>query len=406
MPFRLIHGLGERYSPLLFLSALGAGGLTVSFFMYLLFWVPHPQTPIPVFEDVLAAYAGQAVAGKLAIAVALLGIVVFALMHIRLLLWNIAEYAAFRRTAAYTSLRAGNGETQLLAVPLTLAMAVNVFFIIGAVFVPGLWSIVEYLIPAAMVVFLAIGAYALSLLLDFFARVFTLGGFDCAKNNSLAQMLPTFALAMVGVGLAAPAAFSGIRLVAGLSLIASSFFLTLAVILGAIKLVLGFRGMMDQGTTKESLPTLWIIVPILTVLTIALLRQDHALHAFFGGQAGAGDSLVFLSQMLAAQVFFGLLGWVVMRREGYFETYITGPERSPASYALACPGVALAVMAHFFMNKGLVAAGLIDKFGPAYWVLAAVAVVIQLATIWLVVKLNMKLLAAEPGSGRAERPAS
>ena len=405
MPFHLIHGLGERYSPLYFLAALGAGGLAVSFFMYLLFWVSHPQTPIPVFADVMAVYGEQGVVEQLAISAALLGIALFALMHFRLLLWNVAEYTAFQRTPAYRALREDNGETQLLAVPLTLAMSVNVCLILGAVFVPGLWSIVEYLIPAAMVAFLAIGVYALSLMLNFFARVFTVGGFDCAKNNSLAQMLPTFAFAMIGVGLAAPAAFSGIALVAGLSLIASSFFLTLAVVLGAIKLVLGFRGMMDQGTNKDSLPTLWIIVPILTVLTIALLRQDHALHVFFGEHQTAGGTLVFLSQMLAAQLFFGLLGWAVMRREGYFETYVLGPARSSASYALACPGVALAVMLHFFINKGLVDAGLVARFDAAYWVLSAVAVAIQLATIWLVVKLNLKLLTAEESGGATPHPA-
>ena len=37
--------MGARYSPLYFLAALGAGGLMVTFFMYLMFWVPHPGRP-------------------------------------------------------------------------------------------------------------------------------------------------------------------------------------------------------------------------------------------------------------------------------------------------------------------------------------------------------------------------
>jgi hypothetical protein len=44
--------------------------------------------------------------------------------------------------------------------PLALAMSVNVGFILGLTFVPGLWNIVEYMFPAAMVAFLAIGAIA------------------------------------------------------------------------------------------------------------------------------------------------------------------------------------------------------------------------------------------------------
>ena len=36
---------------------------------------------------------------------------------------------------------------------------------------------------------------------------------------------------------------------------------------------------------------------------------------------------------------------------------------------LICPGVALAAMQQFFINKGLVGIGLIDKFRAIYWLL-------------------------------------
>ena len=42
--------LREKFSPMCFLSALGAGGLSVSFFMYLMFLVPHPNTPMATFD--------------------------------------------------------------------------------------------------------------------------------------------------------------------------------------------------------------------------------------------------------------------------------------------------------------------------------------------------------------------
>ncbi|MEZ5716799.1 MAG: hypothetical protein R3D85_17605 [Paracoccaceae bacterium] len=46
----------DSYSPLYFLASLGAGGLAVTFFMFLFFWVPHPGRPVPIFEDVLSAF--------------------------------------------------------------------------------------------------------------------------------------------------------------------------------------------------------------------------------------------------------------------------------------------------------------------------------------------------------------
>ena len=57
------------YGPLYFLAALGAGGLTVTFFLYLMFWVPHVGRPVPIFEDIMAAFTAGFVVTKTMIAV-------------------------------------------------------------------------------------------------------------------------------------------------------------------------------------------------------------------------------------------------------------------------------------------------------------------------------------------------
>ncbi len=388
--------MGESYSPLYFLAALGAGGLVVTFFMWLLFWVPHPGRPVPVFEDILAALMAGGPALQSAIIAAWLGIAIFAIMHVRLLAWNIGELLRFRATPAYAALRCGNDETQLLAAPLTVAMTINVGFIIGLVFVPGLWGVIEYLFPLALIAFLAVGAWAIALLRDFWGRILTTGGFDCTRNNSFGQLLPAFALSMVGVGLAAPAAMSTQAWVAGVSYVLSSFFVVAALLLAAVKTVLGLRAMMEQGANRLSAPSLWIVVPIMTVIGIALMRQDHALHAHFGVESGAGETLARLTWFLALQLVFALWGLVVLRRFNYFGRFVTGPESSPGSYALVCPGVALAVMMQFFINKGLVGVGLVDKFGAAFWLVTLVALALQALTIWLVISLNRKHFGRAP----------
>ncbi len=390
MLFKMPHGLAERYSPLYFLAALGAGGIVVTFFMWLMFWVPHPGRPVPVFEDIMAALSAGPLPRQIAIFGAWAGIGVFAVMMIRVLLWNLGEFSGFRRTAAYATLKQGNDETQLLAAPLAVAMFINVCFIVGLVFVPGLWGIVEYLFPAALIAFLAVGVWALRLMDEFWGRILTAGGFDCSRNNSFSQLLPAFALAMVAVGLAAPAAFSEVALVAGLAYLASSLFVVIAVLIGVVKLFLGVRSMMEHGANPESAPSLWVVVPIVTVLTIAWMRQDHAMHVHFGSHSDAGMVFAFLTKMLAVQIAFAMFGWLVLRRLRYFGRFVTGPERSPGSYALVCPAVALAVMGQFFLNKGLVGVGLVDKFSLAYWVLTAVILTLQAAAIWLVFRLNAK----------------
>ena len=382
--------LGESYSPLYFLAALGAGGLVVTFFMWLLFWVPHAGRPVPVFEDVLAAFQQGDFPMQIAVGVAWFGIAFFTVIHLQLLIWNIGEFLRFRATPAYAALRNSNDETQLLAAPLTVAMTINVGFIVGLVFVPSLWDVVEYLFPFAIVAFLAVGAWALAILRDFWGRILTTGEFDCSRNNSFGQLLPAFALSMVGVGLAAPAAMSAQPWIAGLSYIVSSFFIVTAVLLAAVKLILGLRAMMEQGATPLSAPSLWIVVPIITVVGIAMMRQDHALHVHFGADGDAAEILTRLTWFLAVQIVFALWGLVVLRRFNYFERFVTGPEASAGSYALVCPGVALSVMVHFFLNKALVGTELVDKFSLAYWAVTLVALILQAATVWLLARLNRK----------------
>ncbi len=47
-------------------------------------------------------------------------------------------------------------------------------------------------------------------------------------------------------------------------------------------------------------------------------------------------------------------------------------------------------MTHFWLNTGLVAVGLITKFGLAYWALMAVALGFQIGMIILILYLNRR----------------
>lgn len=381
----------DSYSPLYFLASLGAGGLVVTFFMYLLFWVPHPGQPVPVFEDIMRAFSGGSVPLKAAIVLAVTGIAGFAFLNIKLLIWNLARLSEFRKTAAFERLVTSNGETQLLAMPLALAMTVNAGFILGLVFVPGLWSVVEYLFPLAMIAFGLIAYVAFRRIGDFLGRVLSDGGvFDVTANNSFAQLLPAFALAMTAVGMAAPAAMSTVPLTVGVSMVLSIALGTVAALYALVAAIVAFNSMLHHGTARESAPTLMIVVPILTVLGIMTLRQEHGLHTTFDAHGGVADSLVLTTTILAVQAVFLALGLLVLRRQKYADAYLRGDGNSAGAYALVCPGVALSVMLHFWVNKGLVGAGLIAKFGVAYWSLTSLALASQVAMIALVFLLNRR----------------
>jgi len=385
------HRPADTWSPLYFLASLGAGGLAVTFFMFLMFWVPHPGQPVPVFEDIFAAFANGGLAMQAAIVVAVTGIAGFAFLNIKLLIWNLGRLAEYRKTESYSKLVNSNGETQLLAMPLALAMTVNAGFIVGLVFVPGLWNVVEYLFPMAMIAFALIGYLAFRRIGFFLGRVLSDGGvFDVTANNSFAQLLPAFALSMTAVGMAAPAALSTVPVTVGVSLVLSIMLGAIAGLYALVAAIVALGSMLQHGTAKESAPTLMIVVPILTILGIMTMRQEHGLHTTFDAHAGMADTLILTTTILAVQAVFIALGLLVLRRQKYAEAFLRGDGNSAGSYALVCPGVALSVMLHFWINKGLVGAGLVAKFGVAYWSLTSLAIAAQVAMIALVFLLNKR----------------
>lgn len=387
-----LRSLGERYAPTYWLAALGNGGMTVTFFIWLNFLVPHPNTPIVTFDSIAALWAKTNVIGHILLLIALAGVAIFAIRHLQSLIWNLSEFSRFRRSSAYLQLRETNGAVMLMALPLTLAMTINVAFVSGAVFVPGLWNVVEYLFPFAMTAFLLVGVLALRTFADIFGRALANGHFDCTRNNNLTQLLAAFAFAMVGVGMAAPAAMSTVKLTIGLSVLGAIFFITASIVIALILLVLGVRSMLTNGLAVEAGPSLWMPIPLLTLIGIAMLRISHGLHNGFELHIESPHRLLITAVFFSLQLLVGLLGLSVLRRVGYFRTYLNGPARSPGAYGLICPAVGLFVFGMFFLHVGLVQNGLIEKFSPVYFVALAALAVVQVLGIITMFRLDRRLL--------------
>lgn len=383
------HNLGEKYNPLYFLAALGAGGLSVSFFMYINFMIPR-KGPMITFEQWYPVLL-QGNAQSALIVASLLGIVFFAFYHIKLLLWNIKEYKLFKTTEAYQKLKSTNAEVTLMTMPLTFAMTVNVMFVIGAVFVPGLWDVVEYLFPGALVAFGIIGYYGIKIFGEYFQRLIVKGDFDFIQNSNLSQMISVFAFSMIDVGFAAPAAMSHVPATMAIGAMLSFLFGTLVVVLAFIKLLLGFKSILRNGISLEAAPSLWIAIPIITLIGITIFRDMaglthhnlnwHLVFAYTGG-------------LVSLQLIFGYIGYKVLKEMGYFEKFVNGDGKSVGSFALICPGVAFFVFGQFFLYYGLYFGpkheGFIDQFSIAYFVLLAPFVYVQFVTIVTFFKLKAK----------------
>ena len=382
--------LREKFNPMCFLASLGSGGLSVSFFMYLMFLVPHQGTPMATFNHVFP----ELIKGSwlsFVIAFSLIFILLFAFFHFKLLLWNIKQFLMYKKSDAYTSLVNSNAEITLMTIPLTLTMTINICFVLGAVFVPNLWSVVEYLFPFALIGFTIAGYYSLKILFNYFSRLLIQGNFDFTKNNNLSQMISIFALSMVAVGFAAPGAMSHTLTVNAIGIFGALFFGSFAALLLMIKITMGFKNMFEQGVSLEASPSLWIIIPILTLLGIMMVRVTFGLDHNFDAHMSKSSLFTLTSVILSIQIIFGLLGFKVMKLNGYFDTYIENKEnKSSVSFALICPGVAFMVFGMFFINFGLSYNNIIEKYSIAYFILMIPFIFIQYKTVLYFFKLKAK----------------
>ena len=381
--------LREKFSPTCFLSALGAGGLSVSFFMYLMFLVPHPTTPMATYDYIMPALL-KADWLSFVISFSLVFIIAFAFLHFKLLIWNTKQYNLYKKTDAYKSLINSNAQISLMTLPLTYAMTINVCFVLGAVFIPGLWGVVEFLFPFALIGFIVVGYFALKIFFEYFLRLLTTGDFDFTKNNNLSQMISIFALSMIAVGFAAPGAMSHNIVVNSIGIFGALFFASLAMLLMLIKLTIGFKSMLEQGLNLEAAPSIWIIIPILTLLGITFIRVSFGLDHNYNTPLDKSSLFVFTSFVLSLQIIFGILGYMVMKKMGYFEKFIESNEKSALSFALICPGVAFFVFGMFFVNFGLSFNGIVAKYSIAYFILMIPFIYIQFKTIIYFFKLYKK----------------
>ena len=381
--------LREKFSPMCFLASLGAGGLSVSFFMYLMFLVPHPNTPMATYDFIMPALIkGDWL--SFVVAFSLVFIIAFAFLHFKLLIWNTKQYNLYKKTASYQELINSNSQITLMTIPLTFAMTINVCFVLGAVFVPGLWGIVEFLFPFALIGFMVVGYFALKIFFEYFSRLLIKGDFDFSKNNNLSQMISIFALSMVAVGFAAPGAMSHNLVINSIGIFGALFFASLAMLLMLIKLTMGFKNMFEKGLGLEAAPSIWILIPILTLLGITFIRVSFGLEHNYATPLAKSSLFVFTSTILSLQIIFGILGYMVMKKMGYFEKYIHSEDKSSVSFALICPGVAFFVFGMFFVNFGLAFNGIVAKYSIGYFIIMLPFIYVQIKTIIYFFKLYKK----------------
>lgn len=389
----------QPWHPSYWLAALGAGGLSVSFFMYLMWMVPHADFPMPTWQHLSAALQGtvELPAGVRPLAMlAVTAMVLLALLHFTLVIWNLREQSAAKKTERYADWLNSPNEVQLMTQPLTLAMTVNVCFALGAVLVPNLWSVVEYLFPLALLSFALLGVWALRIYGRYLSRMLVKGGYRSDEHNHLSPLIAVFTFSMLSVGFSAPAAMSHISAIAILAGTLSILFLMVALITGLLVLISGLQAMMQHGLQPQATPSVWMLVPIMTLLGIEWVRMQHGLSHHFAAPIVQSKLFIMLTSIFMLQLGIMLLGYRVMQLNGYLKDNFTGGQRNPISFGLICPGVAIFVMGMFWWHLVWVQGGIITAFGAVYWIVIALLATVQGLTLMALLRLSGRLLRHKP----------
>ncbi len=389
-----ITNLGENYTPMYFLASLGSGGLAVSFFLYLNFLIPHKGVEMVSIDHLLPfIQKGNIVSGL--IVAAMVMTLFFIYKHFDLLLWNIKEYRKFKKSEGFQKLKRTNSEVSLMAMPLTFGMSMNASFILAALCVPGLYDIIEYIFPFALACFFIIAFYALKIYIEYFTHMIISGDFDTSANNNFSQLIAIFAFAMIAVGFSGPGAMSSNSAVSSIGIFMAVFFSIIAVSLTFLKIIFAMRDILEHGISKETSVSIWIVLPILTLLTITFIRLTFGFyHHLINEHVPTAWLFLVTSSIFSLEIIFGAIGYFVMKRMGYFKDYIYGEEKSNLSFAIICPGVAFYVGGFFLVMAGLVKNGIIGIFSSAFFILLAVLVFVQYKTIRVFFKLESKLIKA------------
>jgi len=352
----LSQRLIDQFNMLWFIMALGFGGTSVAGFAFLNNTMPRESTFKGMLylkkineylPNVSSLYAG--IANYLKI-----HMVVFGILHLLALLCCTMLYFSWRQKypEKYRELLNDTHRNSVLIAPvLAFGMAFNVFLVIGYVFVDWMRINMQLLLPWASFVYtlLWIWTIAMSVRLQAIALE---KGFDVEKMHFGWLLIP-FALAMTTV------TGTGIAYLAHGGLADFIFFLsitsfTMALFLLVVKLISLFKSHYASGLPEkiEFLPSFFVVVPIVTLLTISMLRYGYYFQHKFHTPIPQSVFTFFACAGFGLMTWYMILGLFMLR--DYFKNhFFTSKYFDESQWGMICPMVAYAVLSTFVYKHGM-----------------------------------------------------
>jgi tellurite resistance protein TehA-like permease len=391
--------LVDQFNMLWFIMALGFGGTSVAGYAFLNNTLPrNPPFKGMLYNANINEYTAQM--GTLysyLTAYLKVHMLFFGALHIVALIGCTLLYFGWRKKhpEQYNELYKDTTRNSILiAPPLAYAMAFNVFLVLGYVFVDWMRINLDLLIPYASGFYGLLWLWTMATAIRLQATALS-KGFD-VNNMHFGWLLIPFSLAMTSV------TGAGIAYLAHGGLADTIFFLsltsfTMALFLLCVKLFSLFKSHYATGMPSkvEFLPSFFVVVPILTLLTISILRYGYYFQHKFPVHLPEALFAFLASSGFALMTWYMALGLFLMR--DYFKEYLFNTSYFDESqWGLICPMVAYSVLATFVYKHALAYPAMLAVI-LIFMALDVIILITMLFKQYLKVKSVKNLLSTSPG---------
>jgi len=331
----------KKFSPLLFLASLGAGGISIIPFAFLNYTFDHPKglvqiSHIPHGEvSLLNELFFRSLEGVM---------IVFVVLHIVLSIIFAIKLVKFLKSKEYPGFISDPLRNSAIMAPfISIAMTMNAM--IGPVryFIPSMADNLQMMMLPALIFWLVIGFFLMRMEIKLLKTSFE-QSFDVNKIH-FGWLLHPFALAMytvTGTGIAALAKSPSVAHTAAFT---AFVFGSMGTFLLLVKMVAIFKSHFAQDglPEKQFLPSFLIVIPNITLYAISMFRLGHYFEHQFDAHLHT-FLIVTVTVAFAFETWYMLFGLSLL--SDYFKSHFS-KEYYPSQWGLVCPVVAYAVLGTF-----------------------------------------------------------
>jgi hypothetical protein len=345
-------GLTANFNLLWFIMSLGLGGTGVAGFAFLNYTIARtPDHKGLVHVELLSELLPRMSMGYNMLANYLtVHILVFGALHLLTLATALVMYNRWRKQhpEKYEAIAQTVSKAPLTVTPaVALGMSFNVMLVMGYFFVPWIRANMQEIMPVALAFWGGLWVYTMGHALRVQSLALREG---CSAQHGLhfGWLLVPFALAMNAVGGAGIAALGTDPIVTKTAFFLSLITFSMAAILFLLKLFALFRHQyqIGQNKTVESMPTFFMVVPIITLLSITLFRYGHFAHNQLDAHMDKGYYALVTAGGWATMTWYLLLGLVLLK-EYFTKHFFNFRYFDESQWGLVCPVVAYSVLGAF-----------------------------------------------------------